>query len=197
MPSSFTVNPANDINRNKTDTPLSQKNQIPWNYINYTNAKASAENMKKESNVQSGLITGRMWDRTMKWIEDAGDNVQTDSKAWGNYKNAPVTGITEYSTNDGATWTTVGVTIKETSTSWLLETGHTDYTKRKNIYDLAGNLYEWTNEVYSTKRVIRGGLYADRGSEFPVACRFGVDVSNTFSIMVGFRVRSLSQIADT
>ena len=137
-----------------------------------------------ESNVQSGLVTGKMWDRTMKWLEDATYNVQTDSTVWGNYYDAPVTGITEYSTDYGGTWTTVGVTTKGTSIDWLLKTGHTDYTKRKNIYDLAGNLWEWTNEIYGTTSVLRGGGFDYSGTFAPGVCRSFYSATDD----VGFRV---------
>ena len=118
------------------------------------------------NHVQSTLITDRMWETTMQWLEKAPLNVTSDSRSWGNYNNSAVTGITEYSGDYGASWTKVSSTTKGTSTSWLLKTGHTDYTKRKNIYDLAGNLWEWTNAKYSSlssNYVLRGGYYGNDG----------------------------------
>lgn len=41
--------------------------------------------------------------------------------------------------------------------SYSLGTGVTEYTKRNNIYDLAGNCWEWTTESSSSStRVDRG-----------------------------------------
>ena len=151
--------------------------------------------MINESNVQSGLVTGRMYDRAMKLIEDAGYNVQTDSIAWGNYRDAPVTGITEYSTDYGATWTAITSTTKGTTTRWLLKTGHTDYTKAKNIYDLAGNLWEWTNEESNAFRVARGCFYGDWTTGSPAAYRGRYHAVNDLFYYIGFRVRTLPQVA--
>ena len=148
--------------RNVVGTPVSKKNQVPWNYISWSNAKENAQNMYKladtNNHVQSTLITDRMWEATLQWLKQSG------SRSWGNYYDAAVTGITEYSEDKGATWTKVSSTTKEPSTRrlWLLKTGHTDYTSRKNIYDLAGNLWEWTNAKYnssSSSYVRRGGSY--------------------------------------
>ena len=145
---------ANATTRNVSGVPISKQNAVPWNYINYTNAKANAESMYSSGSVQSGLLTGTMWDTVMKWLQNAGYSV-TDSTAWGNYNNAPVTNITEYSTNYER-WLTASSVTKGTSTSWLLKTGHSKYTEANNIYDLAGNMYEWTNEIFSSGRVYRG-----------------------------------------
>ena len=40
-----------------------------------------------------------------------------------------------------------------------------EYTKANNIYDLAGNVFEWTLEAYSNVyRIFRGGYFYDHGS---------------------------------
>ena len=181
--------------RNVDGTPVSKKNQVPWNYISWSKAKENAQNMYKLANtnnhVQSTLITDRMWETTMQWLEDelSSVEIQSDSKSWGNYYDAAVTGITEYSTNGGVTWTSkTDNNAKETSTRWLLKTGNTDYTSRKNIYDLAGNLWEWTNAKYnssSSNYVGRGGFYGNNGTDYPAAYRN--HSSDTGNNHLGFR----------
>ena len=48
----------------------------------------------------------------------------------------------------------------------------TGYYAVKNIYDLAGNVAEWTMESYGTTfRVTRGGPYYDAGSDYPASTR--------------------------
>ena len=48
-------------------------------------------------------------------------------------------------------------TEKPDNSAYLLGTGVTDYTKKNNIYDLAGNYQEWTTESDSSgNRVGRG-----------------------------------------
>ena len=52
-------------------------------------------------------------------------------------------------------------------------TGSVSTDVSKNIYDLAGNCYEWTMEAYRTYgRVIRGGYYF---FSCPFSSRFGND----------------------
>ena len=62
----------------------------------------------------------------------------------------------------------------------------TGYYAEKNIYDLAGNVYEWTMEAYgSGDRVSRGGNYNKSGSNLPASTRINLRPDNSF---VGFRV---------
>lgn len=75
-----------------------------------------------------------------------------------------------------------------------MATGASDVTKVKNIYDMAGNMWEWTTETGyhnggSTQyAVLRGGSFNSYGSNGPVSRRNGgYSVSGTY-IGVGFRV---------
>ena len=49
-----------------------------------------------------------------------------------------------------------------------IPTGSSDYTKANNIYDLAGNVYDWTMEAVSANgRGLRGGNYDFDGAIDP------------------------------
>ena len=193
IPETLTSAISNTLARDTSGIPVSKKNQVPWNYISWSQAKANAESMYKLTNtnnhVQSTLITDRMWETTMQWLEKANINVASDSRSWGNYNNAEVTEIMEYSVQGGTNWTIISSSTKENNTDWLLKTGHTDYTSRKNIYDLAGNLWEWTNAKHdsiTSEYTNRGGYYGNDGMHNPAAYRYGrTDKYDTF---VGFRV---------
>ena len=67
-------------------------------------------------------------------------------------------------------------------------TGSSDDYAVKNIYDLAGNVAEWTMESYFTdSRVFRGGFYLDTGSNLPASRRFSNNPSGSYDNL-GFRV---------
>ena len=85
-------------------------------------------------------------------------DINEDSTSWGNYRNSKFNFTGKYSTNDGTNFTDVTTsTEKPDNKRYLLGTGVTDYTKKNNIYDLAGNCYEWTTESDSSDdRVGRG-----------------------------------------
>ena len=82
------------------------------------------------------------------------DDVQNDSRSWGNYSN---------SVGDAAI--NAGDSAKPGGTN--------EYWKVNNIYDLAGNVHEWTQEKYSTGSncTVRGGYCSVIGVIFPVANR--------------------------
>ena len=60
----------------------------------------------------------------------------------------------------------IPITIKANT---LENTGSNDSWKTKNIYDLAGNVEEWTIDIENNQYITRGGKYYDKsGSETPI-----------------------------
>ena len=151
---------------NKTGIPVSKKDATVWTHINYTNAKASAENMISNEYVQTGLLTGKAWDTVCHWIKS--DDELKDSRTYGNYINS----LAPANENSGT---------KRTA-------GFNENWKVKNIYDLAGNVWEWTSEAYSSISISRGGSYDYGGSDFPVSCRDRDSASGANGV-TGFRLR--------
>ena len=151
---------------NKIGIPVSKKDATVWTHINYTNAKASAENMISNEYVQTGLLTGKAWDTVCHWIKS--DDELKDSRTYGNYINS----LAPANENSGT---------KRTA-------GFNENWKVKNIYDLAGNVWEWTSEAYSSISISRGGSYDYGGSDFPVSCRDRDSASGANGV-TGFRLR--------
>ena len=78
-----------------------------------------------------------------------------------------------------------------------IATGSSDDTRTNNIYDLAGNMWEWTtetkirknngNNINYTFAVLRGGSFIDGGSHSPVVCRSGDGTVSYATVGIGFR----------
>ena len=158
---------------NETGIPVSKKGATVWTKINYTNSKARAESMISNKYVQTGLITGKAWDTTCNWIKDSLSSINElaslkDSRYYGNYNNS----LSPANENSGK----------------IRAAGFSENWKVKNIYDLAGNVWEMTSEAYNSGFISRGGSYDFDGSVVPVSYRSYDSVSNT-SYTLGFRVR--------
>ena len=76
-----------------------------------------------------------------------------------------------------------------------MATGASDVTKVKNVYDMAGNMWEWTTETgYHNAGsgtqyvVVRGGGFYHRGGDGPVSNRNGGNSVGNTNDFIGFRV---------
>ena len=149
-----------------------KKGVTVYNYISWGNsmkeekggavevARGFAEG-KGYTNVTSTLCYGVQWDAVMRWINEDKDLKQylKDSTDKGNYSRSILSG----------------------------GTGSNENYQMKNIYDMAGNVYEWTMEAYSTdNRVNRGGYYYSTASNAPVSRRNNNDPDSP-GVNVGFR----------
>jgi hypothetical protein len=124
----------------------------------------------------SSLMFGVQWDAVCVFIEhyDTNNTAETKSqwlksndysKLWGNYNNSTFTMnrgyyTTAYSSNP-VTWK--DKTSKTGSGNWLCTTGASDQNSSLNIYDFAGNLFEFSLERYSNSSnpcTYRGGYFS-------------------------------------
>ena len=142
-----------------------QKDKATLTSTNWYNLYKKCTELKASDKVKTQMIWGCQWDVTMNWLISSGaktsDEVNKDSRSWGNYNNTSV------KADDGTT------EIKASGTSAKLNTGKTTFTMANNIYDLAGNVYEWTQEASDTYvRASRGGDYYNNGSGSPASDRY-------------------------
>ena len=153
---------------NKMNTDIGSQN---W----YTMYKKCLTLKGNNNNITTMMITGSLWDETLDWIVSSGATnsegttltyqlVGSNSTTFGNYYNATFNYIAKDAEMPTATET------KAISTSTRIPAGSAEYTKTNNIYDMAGNVWEWTTEAYSTlRRVCRGGSYGNYGYNYPMA----------------------------
>ena len=137
---------------------------IPWGTsmteVGNSGAVYRAQNMYNDSEhaVTSTLIYGVQWDAIMNFIDS-------------NYskENGTCNSFVSNSTGQG------NYNEDENTNSWknnLTSCGSSDDYRVKNIYDLAGNVFEWTMEAFTTVyRVFRGGGFFSSGSYYPASSR--------------------------
>ena len=141
-----------------------QKDKATLTNTNWYNLYKKCKELNASDKVKTQMIWGCQWDVTMNWLISSGaktsNEVNKDSSSWGNYKETSV------KADDGTT------KIKESGTREKLNTGKTTFTMANNIYDLAGNCYEWTQEAsLTTSRATRGGDCYYNGSSNPASVR--------------------------
>ena len=159
------------------DTPVIQKGNTNISSQTWYNMYKRCKNIRgANTNVETGMIWGNQWDRTLMWLIETGsktkEQIADDSTSWGNYYNATF----KYVNSSGRTAT------KNGNSGTRIPTGSAEYTKANNIYDLAGNVRDWPMEAYSTYyRVYRGGLYIFNGADEPAGSRYNGYPTSSYS----------------
>ena len=198
-------------------TPVTKADAYPYTYVTRTQAQNLASNVNSGTKTSS-LMFGVQWDLVLAFmskdtakITSTEDLTQT-STAIGNYSDSTFqlskTGkyavYSNYSLS--STWnpsTTSTTNFVDSSRNKiaqssdengiLVTTGTSEKNKVMNIYDIAGNVIEWTLEKRSSTSgscALRGGSFSDTGSFSPASPAASRDYDSTdySDIDVGFRV---------
>lgn len=188
---------------------------MPINGITYDTAKKYAEGMYQTPYVTSSLITGTQWDLMANWIGqkigwEALNNMGTGAEAKGNTQLAEFTFTGKYQEGPYYPGELIGEIQegtdinKKSGDRMLIATGLVEKFKLNNIYDLYGNVWEYTTEigeayitqkqtgklsssVYETGHYARGTAYADSG-EWGIYYRGMATDTMTVDNKAGFRV---------
>ncbi len=164
-----------EASNNGSGVAQSKKDQPSWVNIKWGNSMTNLNGgavekaravypdsiSKQEGEAVSTLIYGVQWDATVRWLRKTYNNpdIAIDSTDHGNY-----------------------------NTGSKINTGSNETYKLNNIYDLAGNVSEWTMETNgSYGRVFRGGNYFISGSGFPVSNRSDAGGPTHSDVGIGFR----------
>ena len=206
-----------------TEAPLSKAGTVenavyPYTYVTCSQAQTIASKLSTGKSYNSSLMFGIQWDLVLKHIEvkevEQGielatiqSTLRSDSKDWGNYRNASFEinrgKYAQYGALD--TWYNYNtalencvtyangiskkVSASSNSNSILLTTGASDICRKMNIYDLAGNVWEWTLEYTADTRdpcARRGGVCYINGSSTPASYRLNSSTTGSF-YDIGFR----------
>ena len=176
------------------EIPVIKQNAYPYNNVTCSQAQTLASKMES-GNYTSSLMFGVQWDLVLKYLETKGTaqaDLKTNSTNWGNYANNlwNITNENSKYAPNGSGWTSGAYGKKDSNKSVLLSTGASETFSKQGIYDLAGNVWEWTLEYTSDSNLPcadRGGYYGNGGDKYPAAYRNG-SVTTYYYSSIGFRV---------
>ena len=169
-----TLRSSNDV----TKTVTIKANQAPYNYVTRTEAVSLAEGFatKQGYKAKTKLVSSYAWDTTIAFLQKVNSDYGSSSEE-GNYYDTTFS----YTDITGATKT------KASDSEVLVPTGQT--TPVCNIYDMGGNVWEWTTESSSVTDypyATRGGCYGGSFATGPAGYRpISSDDANALN---GFRL---------
>ena len=178
-----------------TETPVIKRNVSPYCFVTCSQAQKLASSMES-GNYTTSLMFGVQWDLVLKYLENKGTaqaDLKDDSTSWGNYRNSlwNVENINSKYSLDALNWTNGAYGKKSPNIVVLLSTGASELFEKQGIYDLAGNVEEWTLEysnITECPSCGRGGNYFYSGIEDLVIRRNYYFVTDCNYGNFGFRV---------
>lgn len=144
---------------------VSKAGVLPWTQIVWEEARDASLKMYAENDkFQTDLVNSYAWDTTCNWLRNTGINID-NSVNYGNYQNS------------------------SNGTRKVVETASNERWQTNNIFDMAGNVWEYTTEEigdHEKHHIGRGGAHWNNGDEYPISSR--AQASDESNLDVGFRV---------
>ncbi len=186
-----------ELNHTATGNITCKAGEIPYYHADYFTALELCNRMYQTAYVQSGLVTGTMWDAMITFIANGNNNIVTTESYWGNYNKEDsehiqyVTGQGRYSAVKRDSGSNDAFIVADGQYHYgIRTTASTEGVKQKNLYDVAGNLWEWTNEKVENKSeisyMVRGGSFYTTYFGSP-ACYRGYNTATCTYERFGFR----------
>ena len=154
---------------------IEQKDKKSRTNTNWYELYKYSKNIAGSENMQTRMIWGCQWDVTCKWFKEHNYDIN-NSRSWGNYSDSvsPANGG-NYEKNN------------------TKNTGSNENWKANNIYDLAGNCWEWTQEFYGGgSRIARGGASNGECSYWPISYRY--DFTPSVAHYAGYAITSRASL---
>ena len=179
----------------------SKQDLYPINYVKCSQAQTLASKASSNGKVSSSLMFGIQWDLVLKFLSNKGVETKfliNNSENWGNYKleyplnQSTAHGYKGIDASYKLAWSGIENGYTHNGTEYIaLSTGATERNKKKNIYDLAGNMYEFTLEYTNIAWAMipctyRGGNFYNGGGN-AVSFR-GYYTTSGSSCDIGFRI---------
>lgn len=182
------------------ETAVVQENAYPYNWVTCSQAQTLASNMAS-GEYTSSLMFGVQWDLMLKYLETKGaatvEELNGDSTSWGNVVNNTYTienSNVKYNVVDQNTfliteWLPATSYTHNEGDITILTTGASSDFSKQNIYNIAGNIAEWTLEYTSDSShpcALRGGDCISYGYDYSASYRINYDATAS-DPSVGFR----------
>ena len=147
------------------------------NYVTWYDSYKDLQRLsgKTEKYVETGMLYDSLWGYTLKWLNETDTrsykDIYSDSGTWGNYDNisfkykSSANGAESTKNTNSSTRTPTGGITQITFNG---ETYSDSPTASNNIFDIAGNVWEWTRSRNSTDaRRYRGSSCGNDSSSSP------------------------------
>ena len=172
-----TLRSSNDV----TKTVTIKANQAPYNYVKMAQAVSLAEGFatKQGYKAKTKLVSSYAWDTTIEFIQKVNSDYGNSSEE-GNYKDTTfnykdITGISRTKTSS--------------SSGEIVPTGQSEPVC--NIYDMGGNIFEWSTELGTSTTYPypkRGGGYGNSYVGNPAGIRSSTSDDDQINNYIGFRI---------